>query len=53
MIGSYTGALITAVLYKIYTTVKKIPSEEFSIPDSHLYVVACRLIRRRDCLRVS
>jgi uncharacterized oligopeptide transporter (OPT) family protein len=44
MIGSFAGTLIATVVYKIYTFVKKISSEEFGIPDAHLWLVAARFI---------
>lgn len=43
-IGSSIGALFATVLYKIYTSVKSILSEELSVPDAHIYLVACRLL---------
>ena len=47
MIGSFAGTLIATLVYKIYTSVKKIPSEEFGIPDAHMWLVAARLIYQR------
>lgn len=46
LIGSYVGAFIATILYKIYTSVKKIPSEEFGVPDAHLYLITSRFIRQ-------
>jgi uncharacterized oligopeptide transporter (OPT) family protein len=46
IIGSYIGLLIAVILYKIYTSIKAIPGEEFSVPDAHLYIVASRFIRQ-------
>jgi uncharacterized oligopeptide transporter (OPT) family protein len=40
MIGLYVGALIATVLYKLYSSSGKIPSEDITVPDAHLYVVA-------------
>ncbi|KAI9172707.1 putative oligopeptide transporter [Paramyrothecium foliicola] len=45
IIGTYTGAIIAICLYKAYTSTKKIPSDEFGIPDAHLYIIASRLIQ--------
>ncbi|KID60289.1 uncharacterized protein G6M90_00g080120 [Metarhizium brunneum] len=45
MIGSYVGAFIAIFFYKIYSSLDKIPSEEFSIPDAHLYITTSRFIR--------
>lgn len=47
VIGTYVGAVVAVFLYKVYTSVKTIPSEEFGIPDAHLYIVASRFIRRQ------
>lgn len=44
MIGSFAGPLITTLIYKIYTSVKVIPNEEFGIPEAHMWLVAARLI---------
>lgn len=46
VVGSYVGAVLATILYKTYISVKEIPSEEFSIPDAHLYIVASRFIRQ-------
>ncbi|KAH6868973.1 OPT oligopeptide transporter protein-domain-containing protein [Thelonectria olida] len=48
IIESYIRVLITAVLYKIYTSVKMIPSEEFNVPDARLYIMASRLFRQQE-----
>jgi uncharacterized oligopeptide transporter (OPT) family protein len=44
IIGSFAGSLIATLVYKIYTSVKKIPSQEFGIPEAHMWLVAARLI---------
>ena len=44
MIGSFAGAVIATLVYKIYTSVKTIPNEEFGIPEAHMWLVAARLI---------
>jgi uncharacterized oligopeptide transporter (OPT) family protein len=46
-IGSCVGVLLATSLYKIYTSVKHIPSDEFSVPDAHIYLVASRLLRQQ------
>ncbi|EFX00469.1 oligopeptide transporter [Grosmannia clavigera kw1407] len=47
MIGSYAGALAATGLYRMYTSTNTIPSEEFGVPDAHLYMVASRFIRQQ------
>ncbi|KAF9773031.1 hypothetical protein IL306_009224, partial [Fusarium sp. DS 682] len=47
MIGSYVCAFIAVSLYKTYTSIKKIPSQEFGIPDAHLYIVTSRMIQQQ------
>ena len=44
IIGSFAGTLITTLVYKMYTSVKEIPNEEFGIPDAHLWLVTAKLI---------
>ncbi|KAI9779864.1 MAG: hypothetical protein M1839_007177 [Geoglossum umbratile] len=44
IIGSLAGTLVATLVYRIYTSLKKIPSEEFGIPDAHIWLVAARLI---------
>jgi uncharacterized oligopeptide transporter (OPT) family protein len=47
IIGTYTGVVFAAVLYKVYASVKVIPSDEFGVPDAHLYIMASRFIRQQ------
>ena len=47
MIGSFTGALISTLVYRAYTSIKKIPSDEFGVPDAHIDLVAARLIQQQ------
>lgn len=44
MIGSFVGIFIATLVYRIYTSVKNVPSAAFGIPDAHMWVVAARLI---------
>lgn len=44
IIGSFAGSLIATLVYKIYTSVKEIPNEEFGIPEAHMWLAAARLI---------
>ena len=44
MIGSLAGTIIATLVYRIYTSVKTIPSDEFGVPDAHLWLVAAKLI---------
>jgi uncharacterized oligopeptide transporter (OPT) family protein len=44
IIGSFAGTLIATLVYKIYTSVKEIPSEEFGIPEAHMWLVGAKLI---------
>ncbi|KAL9025087.1 MAG: hypothetical protein Q9196_006031 [Gyalolechia fulgens] len=44
LIGSVFGTLIATLVYRIYISVKKIPSAEFGIPDARLWLVAARLM---------
>lgn len=51
MIGSLAGTLIATLVCRIYTSVKRIPSKEFGIPDAHLWLVAAKLIYQRGLAR--
>lgn len=44
LIGSFAGTLVATFVYRIYTSTKKLPSDEFGMPDAHLWLVAARLI---------
>ncbi|KAF4440054.1 oligopeptide transporter [Fusarium austroafricanum] len=46
MLGSYVGPVVAVILYKIYTSIKDMPSQEFGIPDAYLHVVMSRSIRQ-------
>ena len=50
IIGSFAGTLIATLVYKIYTSVKKIPNEEFGIPEAHMWLVAARLVYQQGLL---
>jgi uncharacterized oligopeptide transporter (OPT) family protein len=42
LIGSFVGTVIATLVYKIYTCVKQLPSNEFGIPDAHMWLIAAR-----------
>lgn len=44
MVGSLAGTLIATLVYRIFTSVKQISSEEFGIPDAPLWLVAAKVI---------
>lgn len=44
IIGSLVGTVIATGVYRIYTSVKTIPSEELDIPEAGLWLVAARVI---------
>lgn len=44
LLGSFAGTLIATFVYKLYTYAKRIPSQEFGVPDAHLWLVAAKLI---------
>ena len=50
IIGSFAGTLIATLVYKIYTSVKKIPNEEFGIPEAHMWLVAARFVYQQGLL---
>ncbi|KAI3342591.1 OPT oligopeptide transporter protein-domain-containing protein [Ustulina deusta] len=47
MIGSVCGALISTVVYRIYTSVKTIPSKELGVPEAYLWLASARINQRR------
>ncbi|KAF5683075.1 oligopeptide transporter [Fusarium denticulatum] len=47
MLGSYAGSFLSVSLYKIYTSINKIPSQDFGIPDARLYIVTVQMIRQQ------
>lgn len=48
LVGSYVGALVSTALYRLYTSVKTIPSQEFNVPDAQFYLITSRFIRQQD-----
>ncbi|KAF4488016.1 oligopeptide transporter [Fusarium agapanthi] len=47
MLGSYVGSVVAVSLYTIYTSINKIPSQDFGIPDARLYIVTIQMIRQQ------
>ena len=47
MIGSLLGVFVATLIYKLYKSLDRIPSDEFGIPDAHLWLVAARLIAQQ------
>lgn len=48
LIGSFTSAWVATLIYRLYTTVKQIPSADFGSPDAHLWLVAATLAKQRS-----
>lgn len=44
MIGSFVGAIVSAGVYQLYTSVYKIPSEQFQVPTAFVWVFTARLV---------
>lgn len=44
MIGSAVGAVASALIYKLYTSVYKIPGELFQVPTGHVWIFTARLV---------
>ncbi|KAG5802105.1 hypothetical protein H9Q74_013381 [Fusarium xylarioides] len=51
MLGSYVGSFVAVSLYKIYTSINRIPSQDFGIPDARLYIVTVQMIRQQQGLK--
>lgn len=47
MISSIIRTFVATLVYKVYTSVKRISSAEFGIPDAHMWAVAARLIYQK------
>ncbi len=44
IIGSAVGAVISAVVYKLYTRVYQVPGELFQVPTAYVWVFTARLV---------
>jgi len=44
IIGSVVGAVVSAAVYKLYTAVYTIPSPQFQVPTSYVWVFTARLV---------
>ncbi|KAL2042446.1 hypothetical protein N7G274_004938 [Stereocaulon virgatum] len=44
MIGSFVGAFVSAGVYKLYTSVYKIPGDMFQIPTAWVWIFTARLV---------
>lgn len=44
MIGSFAGAIISAAVYQLYTTVYKVPGDLFQVPTAYVWIATARLI---------
>ncbi|KAK0652760.1 OPT oligopeptide transporter protein-domain-containing protein, partial [Cercophora newfieldiana] len=44
MLGSFAGCFVATIIYKLYSTVKTIPSDEFPVPDAHIWLAGAQLM---------
>lgn len=44
MIGSFVGAIVSAGVYKLYTSVYKVPGQQFKVPTAFVWVFTARLV---------
>lgn len=44
IIGSFVGAIVSAGVYQLYTSVYKVPSEQFQVPTAFVWVFTARLV---------
>lgn len=44
MIGSFVGAIVSAGVYQLYTSVYKVPGEQFQVPTAFVWVFTARLV---------
>lgn len=44
MIGSFAGAIVSAGVYKLYTSVYKIPGGMFQVPTAYVWIFTARLV---------
>lgn len=44
MFGSAVGAFVGTGIYRLYTTIKPIPSDELPVPDAHLWLLVAKLV---------
>lgn len=45
MIGSFAGAIISAAVYKLYTSVYEIPGGLFQVPTAYVWISTARLVK--------
>lgn len=44
MIGSFVGAIVSAGVYQLYTSVYKVPGEQFQVPTAYVWYLTARLV---------
>ena len=44
MIGSAAGAVISAAVYKLYTSVYEVPGGMFQVPTAYVWIFTARLV---------
>ena len=44
LIGSIVGAFASSLVYRMFTSVYKIPNDIFRIPSAHLWLITARLV---------
>lgn len=44
LIGSFVGAIVSAGVYQLYTSVYKVPGEQFQVPTAFVWVFTARLV---------
>lgn len=44
IIGSFVGAVVSAGIYQLYTSVYKVPGEQFQVPTAFVWVFTARLV---------
>lgn len=44
MIGSFVGAIVSAGVYQLYTSVYKIPGEQFQVPTAFVWIFTAQLV---------
>ncbi|KAF2810564.1 uncharacterized protein BDZ99DRAFT_386590, partial [Mytilinidion resinicola] len=47
VIGSLSGAIVATLLYRLYTSAKNFPGDEYAIPDGHMWLITAKLIYKR------
>ena len=44
MIGSFVGAIVSAAVYRLYTSVYEIPGGQFQVPTAYVWIFTARLV---------